>query len=222
MVQEDRAQGRPARPVLARPALLRAGDEPASLPVQLTSFIGREHELAELRRLLAETRLLTLTGSGGVGKTRLALRLATDVLGWFADAVSLVELAALSAPSGVPRAVTSALGLLEQAGRQPWEALADFLRPGESLLVLDNCEHLGSACAQLAERLLTASPELRILATSRDPRPGRAAPSHSWSARHSASPVESRSRAAARTRPRRWTLTSRTARASPPRMQPPS
>jgi predicted ATPase/class 3 adenylate cyclase len=139
-----------------------------NLPIQLTSFVGREREVAELTPLLLETRLLTLTGPGGTGKTRLALRLATEVVEQFPDGVWLVELAPLADPALVPQAVATALGAREQPGRSPRDALLDFLRAKTLLLLLDNCEHLITACAELAETLLRAAPGLRILSSSRE------------------------------------------------------
>jgi predicted ATPase/class 3 adenylate cyclase len=139
-----------------------------NLPVQLTRFIGREPEMAEVKRLLAATRLLTLTGSGGSGKTRLSLEVAVDLLEEYANGVWLVELAALADPVLVPQTVASALGVREEPGRTLTATLTDYLRPKSLLLVLDNCEHLLSACAQLAESLLRACPKLRILASSRE------------------------------------------------------
>jgi predicted ATPase/class 3 adenylate cyclase len=141
---------------------------PNNLPVQLTSFIGREREKAEVRRLLSATRFLTLTGSGGAGKTRLALQVAAEALEEFPDGVRLVELAALIDPSLVPKAVASALGVLEQPGRTLTETLSDSLRGKSVLLILDNCEHLVEACADLTTTLLRACPNLRVLATSRE------------------------------------------------------
>ncbi|HET9000843.1 MAG TPA: adenylate/guanylate cyclase domain-containing protein [bacterium] len=141
---------------------------PNNLPVQLTSFIGREREKAEVRRLLSSTRFLTLTGSGGEGKTRLALQVAAEGLEGFPDGVWLVELAVLSDPSLVPKAVASALGVPEQPGRSLTETLTDSLRGKSILVILDNCEHLVAACAHLASALLRACPNLIILATSRE------------------------------------------------------
>lgn len=145
---------------------------PNNLPLQLTSFIGREQEMVAVRRLLATTRLLTLAGAGGCGKTRLSLQVAADVLDEYSEGVWLVELAALAGPALVPQAAAVALGVREAAGSVPGggsltQTLIDHLRPGQTLLVLDNCEHLLSACAQLADSLLRACPNLRILATSR-------------------------------------------------------
>jgi predicted ATPase/class 3 adenylate cyclase len=141
---------------------------PNNLPRQLTSFIGREQEMAELKRLLASASLVTLSGTGGAGKTRLALQLAADLLDEYAAGVSLVELADVSDPTLVPKAVAAALGVPEQPGRDLTESLVDYLHPKSMLLVLDNCEHLTSACAHLADTLLQSCPTLRILATSRE------------------------------------------------------
>jgi predicted ATPase/class 3 adenylate cyclase len=141
---------------------------PNNLPLQLTSFVGREREQAEVRRLLATARLLTLTGTGGCGKTRLALQVGAELADAFADGVWFVDLAPLADPALVPQAVASALGVHEVPGRSLRETLADSLRRSDVLLILDNCEHLLDACAQLADALLRACPRLRILATSRE------------------------------------------------------
>jgi predicted ATPase/DNA-binding SARP family transcriptional activator len=140
-----------------------------NLPVQLTSFVGRERELEELTRLLREMRLVTLTGVGGCGKTRLALEAAGVALTRFPDGVFLVELAGLAKPEFVPDAVGAAVGALQPTDRPVVESLADRLRSEALLLVLDNCEHVLDACAELAGRLLRCCPQLRILATSREP-----------------------------------------------------
>ena len=139
-----------------------------NLPLQLTSLIGREQELQELQRLLGTTRLLTLTGTAGAGKTRLALQLGADLLEDYPDGVWLTELAALTVPSLVPQAGLGALGLREEPGRTLTDTLTDSLRPKRALLILDNCEHLVEACARLAETLLRSCPEVRLLATSRE------------------------------------------------------
>ncbi len=139
-----------------------------NLPVPLTSFIGREAEMAEITHLLQTTRLLTLTGPGGCGKTRLALEAATNLLDDYPDGVWWVELAALSDAVLVPQAVATALGVREQTDRPLTEMLTDYLRAKQLLLLLDNCEHLVGACARLAEQLLSACPHLCILATSRE------------------------------------------------------
>ena len=124
---------------------------PNNLPLQVNRFIGRERELTAVRELLANSRLLTLSGAGGSGKTRLALQVATDLLGEFAHGVWWVELAALSDPMLVPQTVASAVGITERSGCTVTEALSDALRPKQLLLVLDNCEHLLAACAQLID-----------------------------------------------------------------------
>jgi predicted ATPase/DNA-binding SARP family transcriptional activator len=139
-----------------------------NLPIQLTSFIGREREMAEVNRLLASNRLLTLTGPGGCGKTRLALQVAVDLPAAYADGVWLVELAAVADPALVPQSVSAALGVREEPGRPLTQTLLDYLRPRSLLLVVDNCEHLLAACAQLAALLLRACPQLSLLASSRE------------------------------------------------------
>jgi predicted ATPase/DNA-binding SARP family transcriptional activator len=139
-----------------------------SLPQQLTSFVGREHELEELTHLLPDTPLLTLTGVGGCGKTRLALEAASSVLAKFPDGVLFVELAGLTRPELVPDAVAALLPAVHERSERPVvDVLVDHLRPRSLLLLLDNCEHLLEACSELAERLLDACPHVRILATSR-------------------------------------------------------
>jgi predicted ATPase/DNA-binding SARP family transcriptional activator len=148
-----------------------------NLPAPLTSFVGREQDLAMLGKLLGEARLVTLTGTGGAGKTRLAVEFAAGVVEEFADGVWLADLAGVSDPGLVGAQVMEALGV-RQAGDVPvMEALRFRLRSAQLLLVLDNCEHLLDACAQLTGALLVASPGLRVLATSREPLgiPGEAA-----------------------------------------------
>ena len=139
-----------------------------NLPIAITSFIGRARERAEVTRLLTTTCLLTLTGAGGCGKTRLALVVAGDLVGDYPDGVWLIELAALTEGALLPQAVATALRVREEAQRPLIATLVDALRSRQLLLVLDNCEHLIDACAQLAETLLSACPQLRILATSRE------------------------------------------------------
>jgi predicted ATPase len=147
---------------------------PNNLPLQVTSFIGREQEIAEVKRLLENTRLLTVTGAGGTGKTRLALQVAAELLPTYADGVWLVELAPLAAPhSGgysalVPDTVAAVLGVREQSGAPISKTLVAALKPKSLLLVLDNCEHLLGACATLAEALLRSCPGVRLLTTSRE------------------------------------------------------
>jgi predicted ATPase/DNA-binding SARP family transcriptional activator len=139
-----------------------------NLPVQLTSFIGREKEIGEVGKLLHTSHLVTLCGAGGVGKTRLALQLGRNLLDTFPHGVWLVELAALTNPGLVPLAVLQALGLKESPENSALEMLSDYLSDKRLLLILDNCEHLVTACAELANELLRDCAELRILATSRE------------------------------------------------------
>jgi non-specific serine/threonine protein kinase len=140
-----------------------------NLPAHPASFVGRAHEIAELIRLLDRTRLLTLTGAGGVGKTRLAMQTAVEVADRYPDGVCVVELAPLSDPGRVPSEVAARLGVHEQLERRLIDTLADFLRPRRALIVLDNCEHIVAACAALVDTLMPACPQLQILATSREP-----------------------------------------------------
>jgi predicted ATPase/DNA-binding SARP family transcriptional activator/tetratricopeptide (TPR) repeat protein len=138
-----------------------------NLPSQLTSFVGREQELAELEQLLPEARLLTLTGVGGVGKTRLALELAARVEG-FPGGVWLVDLSGIANTALIPQQVAQVLGLRESPNLPLVEILCNHLRKTDVLLLLDNCEHLLPTCAELVETLLQGAPTLRILATSRE------------------------------------------------------
>jgi predicted ATPase/DNA-binding SARP family transcriptional activator len=133
-----------------------------NLPARLTSFVGRESEKAEIAGMLASARLVTLTGPGGSGKSRLSLEIAHQVLSDFPDGVWLVELAPLTDAALLPHAIASALGSMT-------ETLTAYLRSKQLLLLLDNCEHLVDGCARLAHALLAACPGLRILATSREP-----------------------------------------------------
>jgi non-specific serine/threonine protein kinase len=172
---DRRTPGRPAPPSPpgGGPDPAPSGRARAQLPAPLTSFVGREAERAALARLLtaappAGARLLTLTGPGGCGKTRLALAVSADLAASFADGVAWVDLAALTDPGLVPQAVAAALGLREEAGGSLIDVLRVTLQARRLLLALDNCEHLVAACAALAETLLHACPSLRILATSRE------------------------------------------------------
>jgi non-specific serine/threonine protein kinase len=139
-----------------------------NLPAELTSFVGRRDEVAEVKRLLSGSRLVTLTGVGGVGKTRLALRAAAGLRRAFRDGVWLVQLDQLRDEALVVQAVAGALGLKDRAGYSPAAALAAYLAGRLLLLVLDNCEQLVDAAAKLADQLLRAAPGLRVLATSRE------------------------------------------------------
>jgi predicted ATPase/class 3 adenylate cyclase len=151
-----------ARPAVARPSPRH------NLPAALSSLIGREREQDEVQVLLTRARLVTLTGAGGVGKTRLALAVAGELLDQQPDGVWLVELAALSEPALVTGAVAQVLGLREEPGRPLLTTLADHLKHKQLVMVLDNCEHLVATCAALVGTLLRAAPELRVLATSRE------------------------------------------------------
>ncbi len=150
------------------PAVRSRDERRHNLPVSRTSFVGREREMLEVRRLLSMTGLLTLTGAGGCGKTRLALEVARELVGAYPDGVWLVELGPVSEDALVPQAVAGALGVREQPGRPLASALVDASKGKEMLLVLDNCEHLVDACARLVEKLLLTCPGLRVLATSRE------------------------------------------------------
>jgi non-specific serine/threonine protein kinase len=142
---------------------------PNNLPAELSSFVGRERQLAELRRLLRRARLITLTGPGGAGKTRLALHLAGDILNHYPDGVWLVELAPLGDARLLDQTVATACRITEKSKRPPVEALVEGLASRKVLLVLDGCEHMVDFCANLTSRLLRACPKLTILVTSREP-----------------------------------------------------
>jgi predicted ATPase/transcriptional regulator with XRE-family HTH domain len=144
-------------------------EPPHNLPADLASFVGRAAALAEIGQLLGSARLITLSGTGGVGKTRLALRVATDHVRSFPDGVWLVQLAAIDAPALALNAVTEAVGVRGQRGQALEESLVRTLQPQRALLLLDNCEHLLGACATLIAHLLRSCPALRVLATSREP-----------------------------------------------------
>jgi len=150
------------------PPLRSLDATPNSLPTQTTTFIGRQRELAKAADLLKTARLLTLTGPGGSGKTRLALHLAADVLDRYPDGVWLVELAPVADPAGVAPAVAAAVHIGEQPGRPVVDTISAGLRKRQLLLLLDNCEHLIGTCADLADALLRSCPLLTILATSRE------------------------------------------------------
>ena len=150
------------------PALRSLESTPNNLPQQLTSFIGREHELAEAKNLLREVRLLTLLGIGGLGKSRLSLQVAADVLDDYPDGVWFVELAPLTDARLVPQTIASVLGVKEEPGHTVAESLVKFIRDRHLLVVLDNCEHLAQASAELVKQLLEAGPQLKVLASSRE------------------------------------------------------
>ena len=140
-----------------------------NLPSQFTSLIGRDEELAEVRKLLAHNRIVTLTGAGGVGKTRLAVEVTNQLAAEFSDGVGYVDLAPITDPDVVPVVVARVLGLPDQPGRSTIEMLVRFVRDRQLLIVLDNCEHLLDACAELVVALLGAAAALTLLTTSREP-----------------------------------------------------
>lgn len=141
---------------------------PHNLPIQLTSFIGREYEVVEVKRLLSNTRLLTLIGPGGTGKTRLSLQIAQESLSSFIDGVWFVELAPLASPSLIPQTIGTIFGLRELPNIPILNIVTDYLRAKQSLLILDNCEHLIETCAKLSDHLLHSCPYLKIIASSRE------------------------------------------------------
>jgi predicted ATPase/class 3 adenylate cyclase len=148
---------------LGNPALLN------NLPAQLATFVGRDRELSDVRALVGSSRLVTLTGAGGCGKTRLGLQVAADVLDGSGDGVWLVELAAVTDEGAVPSVICQALGVAGQPGQPTLDALLDALAAQDALIVLDNCEHLIGACAKTAEAIVRRCPRVHLLATSREP-----------------------------------------------------
>ena len=139
------------------------------LPAESTSFVGRRRLLAEVKAALAGTRLLTLVGPGGVGKTRLALRAAADLGRTVRDGVWFIDLAGLEDPHLVPKAVITSLGLADKSGEWPTSLLVTHLASRETLLCLDNCEHLLDGVAELVDGVLAGAPEVHVVATSREP-----------------------------------------------------
>ena len=139
------------------------------LPEEPNRFIGRERELSYLRDALHRTRALTLCGAGGIGKTRLALRLLAVTAGDFTDGVYAVELGALWEPDLIVSRIAAIVGVDREAGRPLQDTLADALETRQALIMLDNCEHLIDACAAVCQSLLAACPDLRIVATSQEP-----------------------------------------------------
>src|SRR6185503_10555351 len=150
------------------PPLKTLDSFPNNLPTQLTTFIGRENEITELKQELEAHRLVTLTGSGGTGKTRLALQVAAELLDKFDHGVWFIELAPIADPDLIPQTIVSALGISEQPNKAPLDILKEYLHEKKTLIVLDNCEHLVSASAQVTNALLNAAPGLKILASSRE------------------------------------------------------
>jgi predicted ATPase/class 3 adenylate cyclase len=151
------------------PALRSLEATPNNLPLQLTSFVGREDEVTEVRKLLESTRLLTLVGVGGIGKTRLSLQAAARVMDDYPDGVWFIELAAVVDAQLVPQSVASVLAVKEEAGHPVIKALEKHVKNRQLLLILDNCEHLIHACAEFSKRLLQSGSRTKILASSREP-----------------------------------------------------
>jgi predicted ATPase/DNA-binding CsgD family transcriptional regulator len=147
----------------------RPTHRPGNLPAEVTSFVGRRHELAEIRKKLAAARLVSLVGPGGVGKTRLAIRVAASLGRGFPGGAWLAELAELQDPALVGNAVMTALDLRDQAAAEPLALLCSYLKDKELLLILDNCEHLLEAAAQVVSEVIRAAPGVRVIATSREP-----------------------------------------------------
>ena len=175
-LRQEISAGRPLTPrtsAAGHPSAGSAAGPPAgnehNLPAPRTTFVGREREMVEVKRALAMTRLLTLTGAGGSGKTRLALEVARGLVGAYPDGVRIVELAPLHEPELVPRAVAGVLGVPERPGEPLTDTIIAASRGKTVLLVLDNCEHLVGTAALLADSLLDACPGLKVLATSREP-----------------------------------------------------
>ena len=150
------------------PPLQSLKDIPNNLPAQLTTFIGREKEIGQIKKRLEEHRLVTLTGSGGVGKTRLSIQVAAELLDQYPHGVWLVELAPITDPSLVAQTVCTALDVTPQGNVSALNVLIDYLKTKKLLFVVDNCEHLIDACAQLCDSLLHACPNLRMIASSRE------------------------------------------------------
>lgn len=150
------------------PPLKTLDARPNNLPVQLTTFIGREKEIAEVKKLMSDSRLLTFTGPGGTGKTRLSMQVAVDVIDEFDHGVWLTELASLKDPDFIMQAIARSIGISEQANQNTETAVFNFLVDKKLLIILDNCEHLIEACAELSERMLNKFPDLKIIATSRE------------------------------------------------------
>ena len=150
------------------PALRTLDTLPGNLPVQITSFVGREEELARIAKALGQARLVSLTGVGGVGKTRLALEVAAEVIPEYRDGAWLVELAGVRDPDAVPDALVTTFGLQPAGGRPATETVLEFLRGKQLLLVLDNCEHLLGAVAELVGAVMQGCPGVRVLVTSRE------------------------------------------------------
>ncbi|MBK8550390.1 MAG: adenylate/guanylate cyclase domain-containing protein [Ignavibacteria bacterium] len=150
------------------PPLKTLDARPNNLPIQLTSFIGRDDVMLRVKKLFGQTHLLTILGAGGAGKTRLAMQTAADVIDDFANGVFIAELASVSDPSFILQTLMSSLGIKEETGKSLEETLTGYLKDKEILIILDNCEHLINECSGLAEKLIRNCPSLKIIATSRE------------------------------------------------------
>ena len=150
------------------PPLQSLTEIPNNLPTQLTSFVGRETELAEVKKLLQDVHILTLIGPGGTGKTRLSIQSASELLTNYSNGVWFIELAPILDPLLVPRTIAITIGLREEPQRPVIDMLCDYLHEKKMLIILDNCEHLVNACAQMANQILQAAPHVCILASSRE------------------------------------------------------
>ncbi|MEO8210630.1 MAG: tetratricopeptide repeat protein [bacterium] len=150
------------------PPLNTLDARPNNLPVQLTTFIGREDEMSDIKSLLFKTHLLTLIGAGGTGKTRIAIQTGADMIDDFTNGVWFVDLAPLMEPELLPQTLAEVLGVKEDPKREITETIRDYLKEKEMLIILDNCEQLIEACSKLSEKLLQSAPKLKIIATSRE------------------------------------------------------
>lgn len=166
-IRDGKVEARTETAIAVETTILPLSEKPRhNLPRLLTTFIGRENEIAEVKQEFAEHRLVTLTGSGGAGKSRLSLQVAADLPDDFPSGIWFVELAPLSDPNLIAQTILTAVEIKTRRGKSALESLIDFFREKSCLLVLDNCEHLLDACARLADTLLSAAPHLKILASS--------------------------------------------------------
>ena len=150
------------------PPLKTLDARPNNLPVQLTNFIGRETDISEIKKTLTNSRLITLLGPGGTGKTRLSMQIAADMIDEYSNGVFIAEIAQVSDPSLIIQTVMNSLGVNEVKGQSQDLTLSEFLKEKEMIIIMDNCEHLIKECAELAEKLLLKCRKLKIIATSRE------------------------------------------------------
>lgn len=152
----------------AFPPLKTLDARPNNLPIQLSSFIGRVNEISEVKEIIMSSRLVTLLGPGGTGKTRLSLQVCAEIIDEFANGVWFAELAQINDSFLIPLEIIKVLGIKDQSGQNPEKVISDYLKDKELIIILDNCEHLINDCAVLAENLLKSSPKVKIIATSRE------------------------------------------------------